>query len=418
MTKEQKQDVKQVTKVIPKSGSLDFVTGWYIKAAEYIRFTKIRVGLVSTNSVAQGEQAIVLWKYLMHQKDVEIHFAHQTFKWNNEAKGKAAVFCVIIGFSCMKGLSKTLFSYPDIKGKPNARSVKEINQYLLEASTIFIEPRSNPIHDEELMIIGSSPLDSGCYVFTSEERELFISNEPESEPYFRPYIGSKELINGNERFILYLKGISPRELTQMPSVMDLVNKVKEKRFSSKRKATHKLGYYPTELAEDRFIDSDILVVPKVSSENREYIPIGFYGRPTVCSDKTFQIPNASFFLFGMLNSNMHMAWMRVIGVRLKGDYSYSNTLVYNNFVFPEPTEKQRIDIEKKAQKIFNVRAKYTDSTLADLYNPIAMPPDLQKAHRDLDKSVEKAYGETFKTDEDRVAFLFQKNQEKAKGKIK
>ncbi|MED3949883.1 MULTISPECIES: class I SAM-dependent DNA methyltransferase [Priestia] len=418
MSKEQKEDLKKVTTVIPKAGSLDFVTGWYIKSAEYIRGTEIKVGLVSTNSVVQGEQAILLWKYLMHQKDIEVYFAHQTFRWNNEAKGKAAVYCVIIGFSTMRGLTKTLFSYPNIKGDPISKQVNMINQYLLEAPSVFIEKRRNPISDVPPMIKGSQPTDGGNFLFQEEEMREFIVKEPLSEKYFRPWIGSQELVNSYQRYCLYLANCPPQELRKMPYVREKIEAVREMRLKSKKEATQKWADFPTRLTEDRTTNEDILIVPRVTSENRRFVPIGYFEYPTICSDSAFQLVNADNYLFGILNSSMHMAWMRTVGGRLKGDYRYSNTLVYNNFVFPEPTEKQKNDIKKQAQKVLDIRNKYLNSTLADLYDLLATPPDLLKAHRDLDKAVEKAYGRLFKTDEERLAFLFEKYQEKNREKIK
>ncbi|MCP1096674.1 N-6 DNA methylase [Bacillaceae bacterium OS4b] len=412
MTKEQKEDLKQITKVIPKAGSLDFVTGWYVKSADYVRGTKIKAGLVSTNSVVQGEQAIVLWRYLMHQKDVEIYFAHQTFQWNNEAKGKAAVHCVIVGFSSMKGLPKTLYSYPNIKGEPTLKPVKEINQYLLEAPTIFIEKRRVPISHTSPMLYGSKPADGGHFLFAEEDMEEFIKKEPLSKKYFRPWIGAHELINGYQRYCLYLADCPPGDLRKMHYVLERVEAVRKKRLESEKASTRKWADFPTRLTEDRTTKGNILVMPCVSSENRKYIPMGYFEYPTICSNRVFQVVDASIYLFGILNSTMHMAWMKTVCGRMKSDFNYSNTLVYNNFIFPEPTDKQKKDIEKKAQKILEVRSEYSNSTLADLYDLLATPPDLLKAHRDLDKAVEKAYGTTFKTDEERVEFLFEKYQEK------
>ncbi|KXH82072.1 DNA methyltransferase [Sporosarcina sp. HYO08] len=417
MTKEQKNDLVAVTKGLKKAGHLDFVAGWYIKAAEYIRFTKIQVGLVSTNSVCQGEQALNLWKYLMYQLDVEIHFAHQTFQWTNEARGKAAVYCVIVGFSCIKGLPKTLFSYPHIKGEPTSKPVNMINQYLLDAPTIFIESRRSPISNVPPMIWGSKATDGGNYIFTEEEMMDFIAKEPLSKKYFRPWIGAHELINGYQRYCLYIADCPPTELRKMPHVIERVEAVKQMRLESRAASTRKWADYPTRLRQDQVIDEDILIIPAVSSENRKFIPMGYFEPPTICTNAAFQVINADKYLFGILNSSMHMAWMRTVCGRLKGDYRYSNTLVYNNFIFPEPTEKQKSDIEKNAQKILDVRGKYAGSTLADLYDPLATPPDLLKAHNDLDRSVEKAYGKTFKTDEDRVAFLFEKYQEKVRSEM-
>ncbi len=413
MQKHQKEDLKKVSVDIKKVGALDFVAGWYIKAAEYMRFTNIKGGLVSTNSITQGEQAFVLWKYLMYEKDVEINFAHQTFKWSSEAKGKAGVYCVIIGFSCIKDLPKTIFSYSDVKGEPTVRKVKHINNYLLDAPTIFIEKRTSPICDVPKMLKGSTPIDKGNFLFNKEEMIEFINKEPNSEKYFKEFYGGDELIQGTPRYVLYLKNCPPQELRGMPLVRERVENVREERAKSKRSSTQKLADYPTWFAEDRVIfGSPILAIPEVSSETRDIIPVAFLKEGVVCSNKVFQIEGEDIFYFGLLNSAMHMAWVNVVCGRLESRYSYSNTLVYNNFMFPGMTKKQKENIEIKAKKILEVRSKYKESNLADLYDRIAMPPDLLKAHRELDQSVDKAYGKKFKTDEERVAHLFKLYQEK------
>jgi hypothetical protein len=422
MSKNQKKELIPVLSKLKKSGQLDYVSGWFIKASEYIGGTRIKVGFVSTNSIVQGVQAVLLWKYILKHCGQEIFFAHQTFQWLSEARGKAAVFCVIIGFGhIQEKANKIIFTYQDIKGKPTLKHPKNINQYLLDAPCVFVEPRSTPIHKQNPMLVGTSPLDYGHYIFSKNEMVNFVTKEPLSKKYFRKYIGGKELINGNERYILYLKNCPPLEIRKMKYVIELVNSVRVKRLESDRKATKELAMYPTKLAEDRVLDSDLLILPKVSSGNRNIIPIGYYKYPTVCSDKTFQIANASLYLFGILNSIMHMAWMKVIGGRLKGDFSYSNTLVYNNFIFPEPTEKQQKEIEKQASLILSVRKEYLESghTLADLYDPITMPPDLQKAHENLDRLVDKAYRYkkemSYRADNVRVEFLFEKYIKKIQG---
>lgn len=418
MTKEQKADLKPIISKIPKSGVLDLVTGWYIKSAHYIRGTKIKVGLVSTNSIVQGEQAIVLWKYLMYQLDVDIYFAHQTFQWTNEAKGKAAVYCVIVGFSSMPNLPKTLFTYPNIKADPTSKNVTVINQYLLEAPVIFIETRSNPIDENASpMVKGSQPTDGGNLIFNKAQYENFIELEPASKKYFRPFIGSHELINRKERYCLYLANCPPGELRKMPYVLERVQKVREMRLASPKEATQKCADTPTLFTEDRAANSDILIIPSVSSQNRNIIPIGYYKYPTVCSNAAFQIADADLYLFGILNSSMHMAWVKIVAGRLKGDYRYSNTIVYNNFIFPEVTDKQREIIEQKSSVILNAREKYSESTLADLYDPLSMPVDLLKAHQSLNTSVDQAYGKKFTSDEERVAELFRLYQHKVIEKV-
>ncbi|KEZ47745.1 class I SAM-dependent DNA methyltransferase [Metabacillus indicus] len=409
MTDKQKNDLALVTKEMKVVGHLDFVAGWYIKAANYIKDTNISVGLVSTNSVVQGEQAINLWGHLINKLGVEIHFAHQTFNWKNEAKGRAAVFCVIIGFSNQKGLPKNLYSYPDINGDPTTSNVRQINQYLLDAPTIFIKARKKPLSNVPSMIWGSKPTDGGFFIFTEVEMEEFIMREPQAKKYFRPWVGAQELTNGFQRYCLYLADCPPSELRKMPLSLERVDSVKKFRLESKAPSTRQWADYPTRLRQDKAVDSDILIIPAVSSERRKIIPMGYYEPPTICTNAAFQVIEASLYLFGILNSAMHMAWMKTICGRLKSDYRYSNTLVYNNFVFPESNEKDVKTIENLSNDILTIREKYfsTGSTLADLYDPVVMPGDLLKAHQRLDKAVEKAYGKKFKTDIDRVTYLFE-----------
>src|SRR5699024_9109115 len=414
----QKSDIKNVAAEIKSKGILDFVCGWFIKAADYIRFTNIKTSFVSTNSIVQGEQAITLWKYLIYNKNMVINFAHQTFQWNNEAKGKAKVYCVIIGFSNQKKLEKILFSYPDIKGKPTSKVVKNINHYLLNAPTIFIEKRTHPISRVPSMIYGSMPRDGGNFLFTEEERDNFVMKEPLSQKYFRPWIGSQELVRGFRRYCLYLANCSPSELRRMPYVLEQVQKVKEMRLNSKAASTTKWADFPTRLVQDQVCDSDILIYSRGKPEHYTIIRIGYFGIETIASYQTFRVINADKYLFVILNSAMHMAWTKTVCGRLQSRYRYSNTLVYNNFIFPEPTDKHRRDIEKAARSILKIRENYPNSTMADLYDPLVTPPDLLKAHNELDRAVDKAYGKTFKSDDDRVSFLFEAYQNKMKEEIK
>ncbi|WP_017379029.1 DNA methyltransferase [Paenisporosarcina sp. TG-14] len=298
MTDEQKEEMNPITGVIKKSGSLDYVAAWYIKAADYIQHTKIKVGLVSTNSIVQGDQAIILWHYLFNTKRITIHFAHQTFKWTNEARGKAAVYCVIIGFSNHNDLTKSLYSYPDISRDPTVLSVKNINQYLLDAQSIFIEKRSNPISDVQPMLYGSKPADGGYFIFTEIEMEEFIKLEPLSAKYFRPWVGARELVNNIKRFCLYLADCPPPELRKMPYVMRRVEGVRKMRLESKKESTRKWADASSSFTEDRVTNGNILIIPRVTSENRKYIPIGYFEPPTVCSDAAFQVVDASLYLFG------------------------------------------------------------------------------------------------------------------------
>ncbi|MED1625954.1 DNA methyltransferase [Bacillus mycoides] len=408
MNEEQKKDLKNITSKMGKVGQLDYVTCWFIKSAEYIQNTSIKVGLVSTNSISQGEQAITLWKHLFENNKIEIFFAHQTFKWSNEARGKAAVYCVIIGFS-LASTNRTLYEYPDIKGEPVVKKVEKINQYLVDGPIVFIEKRRKPICNVSPMVKGSQATDGGHYLFDEEGMKEFINIEPLSSKYFRPWVGSVELIKNKKRFCLYLADCPPNELRKMPHVLRLVGKVKITRLNSKKNATKKAAETPLFFTETRIPTEPFLIIPRVSSENRKYIPIAYSSPPTIVSDRVFFLNNASLYIFGLIISNMHMVWMRTVAGRLKSDYNYSNTIVYNNFVFPDPTEKDKNLIEKLAQEILTIRDKYLSNgnTLADLYDPIVMPVDLLKVHQKLDKTVEKAYGKNFKTDNDRVAYLFE-----------
>ncbi|MGA5673956.1 class I SAM-dependent DNA methyltransferase [Bacillus bombysepticus] len=403
----QKEDFSKVTKDLGKTGQLDSVACWFVKAAEYIQDTSIKVGLVSTNSIVQGEQAIILWKYLFAKKGIEIFFAHQTFKWSNEARGRAAVYCVIIGFSNLKISDKIVYEYPDIKGDPVVKKVKMINQYLIEAPVNFIEVRKRPISDVPKMLFGTKAVDGGNYLFDEDSMKEFIQKEPLSEAYFRPWVGAEELIKGKKRFCLYLENCPPKELKKMPLVMERIKNVRRIRSESKKAATNKAAETPMLFGEPRIPTTPFLIIPRVSSENRRYIPIAFASPPTITSDRVFILSDADLYLFGVITSTMHMAWMRTVAGRLKSDYNYSNTIVYNNFVFPEPNTKQLKAIEKSAQSILDIRLRYGDSTLSDLYHPLTMPPDLLKAHQQLDKAVESAYKKKFKNDIERVEHLFE-----------
>lgn len=400
MTKEQKDDVKKVFEGTKGFGDLDYVSCWFMKASNYAN-NHTKVSFVSTNSIVQGQQATLLWEQLF-EKGVHINFAYRTFKWNNEATGVAAVYCVIIGFSKKNEKDKKIYE------NENMITVKQINQYLLDAPTIFIKKRSKPIEDSvPPMMFGSTPIDGGNYLFTKKEMMEIVEKEPLSEKYFRPWIGSKELVNNYQRYCLYLADCPPQDLRNMPYVLKRVEAVRKLRSESSRKNTREAADFPTRLADDRTVNEEILIIPRVTSENRNFIPIGYFEYPAICSDSAFQLVNADKYLFGILNSSMHMAWTKTVCGRLKGDYRYSNTIVYNNFVFPDPTEDQKKAIEKKAQKILDVRNYYTNSTLADLYDSLTTPPDLFKAHQELDNVVEKAYrSKKFENDTDRLSHLF------------
>lgn len=419
MTEEQTGELKSIAKGLKKVGQMDYVAGWFIKAAEYIEDTNIRVGFVSTNSIVQGEQAINLWPYLMETKKIKIFFAHQTFKWTNEARGKAAVYCVIVGFSHKDVLQKTLFTYPNISGEPVYSIVKNISQYLFDSPTSFIKTRSKPFSDVPPMVYGTKPVDGGNYIFNEEEMIKFIKAEPLSEKYFVKYIGADELIYNKPRYILYLKDCLPQDLRKMPLVRARMLAVQEKRRDSPKVATRKWGDTPALLTEDRYEKTDVLIIPIHTSENREYIPIAYYSKDTMGSNAVFQISNANSYLFGVLTSRMHMDWMRLVAGRLESRYRYANTIVYNNFVFPETNEKEKRKISQLADQILSIRNMYyqTGSTLADLYDSINMPVELRKAHSELDIAVEKAYrGKRFNNNSDRLTHLLTLYAEKTNKK--
>ena len=411
MSESQKNELMTIFTGTPNNGNLDYVTCWYKKAANYIQGTTVECAFVSTNSICQGEQVAILWKPLMEQQGIKINFAHQTFKWSNEAKGKAAVYCIIVGFSLRDRTDKQQFTYETVTSEPQKQTVKQINAYLIDAENIFIEPRSNSISDVPEIGIGNLPIDGGNYLFTDEEKNEFINKEPEAEKYFRVWIGSDEFINGYHRWCLWLGNANPAELKQMPETLSRIESVKKMRENSKRAATQKLAKTPRNFSTENIPKSTYVLIPKVSSEKRNYIPIGFIQPDTLASDLVFIVPNATLYHFGVLTSVMHMAWTRYVCGRLEMRYRYSKDIVYNNFPWPTPTDKQKADIETAAQSILDARAQYPDSSLADLYDPNTMPADLLKAHQKLDKLVEKAYGKTFATDAERVSFLFQKYQE-------
>lgn len=381
-----RDDLKNVISVIPKAGSLDYVSAWYVKAIELMaKFTSIKTGFVSTNSITQGEQAFSLWHWAFVDKYVHINFAYKTFKWESESLDKAAVHCVIIGFSMQK-TKCTLYT------ESEKIECENINQYLQNAPTIWIEKRKKPLCNVPEMIKGCYPTDNGNYIFEKKEKEEFIQKEPLSKKYFRRWIGSEDMLNNGERWILFLKNANPAELNKMPLVLERIKNVKEFRLKSTKEATRRKAKTPTLLDEERIPNSDFLVMPVVSSENRDFIPIAYKNPPDICYASAFFIENADLYLFGILNSTMHNSWMRVVCGRLKSDYRYSNTIVYNNFPFPNPTEEQKSKIEKTAQAILDARAKYPDCSLADLYDELTMPPELRKAHQENDKAVMQAYG--------------------------
>lgn len=409
MTAEQRADVVAEADNIKGSGTLDFVTAWYFKSAKYIQKTKIKVALVSTNSIVQGEQVGILWKSLIERYGIYIHFAHRTFKWNNEAKGKAAVYCVIVGFANFDTKNKFIYHYENINEDPLEIKAKFINVYLVDAKNTFIESRSNPICDVPNMSFGNMPNDGGNLLFSEEEKLEFEKIEPISIKYFKPLISAREFLNNEKKWCLWLVDFSPSELSKSKLIKERIENIKELRIQSTRKQTIEKAKYPHLFGEIRDFGISYIVIPRVSSENREYIPIGFFDNNSIPGDTMLTIPNATIYHFGILTSLIHMSWVKTVCGRLKSDYRYSKDIVYNNYPWPEnPTEKQIQTIEEKAQQVIDVRANYPESSLAVLYDPLTMPPDLVKAHNELDKAVDKSYRSApFTTEAERLEYLFQ-----------
>lgn len=347
-------------------------------------------------------------------QNIKIFFAHRTFAWNNEARGKAAVHCVIIGFSTQDISPKWLFEYEDIKSESYLIQVKNISPYLVDAPNFVLSNRSKPIYDAPIMKFGNQPIDGGNLILSTEERNELILKNPDALKYVRKYIGSEEFINSGERFCLWLNDVNPSELKQYPEIIRRLEATREFRLSSNRSATKKLATTPSQFAFISHIESQYIVIPSVSSEKRRYIPIGFMPPNIIASNLCLIIPGASAYDFGILTSTMHNAWMRAVAGRLESRYRYSAGIVYNNFPWPEnPSAKHKQAIEAAAQAVLDARTQFPDSTLADLYDPLTMPPVLLKAHQSLDKAVDAAYGKTnFMNEAERVSFLFGLYQKK------
>ncbi len=405
---EQRIDVKLVLGSLKRHGVLDYVTCWFIKAAGYIKNTPIKVAFVSTNSIAQGEQTGILWKPLLNNYKIHIHFAHQTFKWSNEAKRNAGVHVVIIGFANYDIPSKIVFAYDSPTSEPQILKVPNINPYLIPGKDVVIEARSNPICNVPKMIWGSQPRDGGNFILNEQEKIEIIKDNEGIEKFIKPFVGGRELINNVKRYCFWLVDASPNEIKKFPVLIDRINSVRDSRLKSKAASTRKFAQTPTLFAQIAHTNQDFLAVPEVSSERRKYIPIGFLDKETVASNKLQMVPNASLYLFGILNSDMHMSWMRYTCGRLESRYSYSNSLVYNNFPWPkEPLEKNIAKVEENAQKVLDVRSTFENSSLADLYDPLTMPPKLVKAHQELDKAVDLCYRpQAFTNEAGRIEFLF------------
>jgi hypothetical protein len=406
LTDEQREELKSVCGKIKNFGLLDYVTGWYFKAAEYIQGTQIKVGFVSTNSISQGEQVGALWTPLFQKFHLKILFAHRTFPWESEARGKAHVHVVIIGFAAFDTANKRIYDYET--ENVTVTPAKNISPYLIEGNDVVAISRNQPISPVSEMVNGSKPVDGGNLLLDNEEKTDLLRAEPKAKKFIRRFIGSDEFINGTSRWCLWLVDASPIELRELPKVMERVEAVKNSRLGSRDEQTKKNATRPTQFAYVRQPRANYLAIPEVSSERRRYIPVGFLTPHTICSNKIQIVPNATIFHFGILTSAMHMSWVRQVCGRMKSDYSYSAKIVYNNFPWPQDTtNKQREAIESAAQKVLDTRKEFPDATLADLYDPLAMPPALSKAHAELDRAVDLCYRrEPFETERRRVEFLF------------
>ena len=409
MTQLQRNQIVKEFDNIQGSGVLDYVTGWYIKAAKYIQNTKIKVAFVSTNSIVQGEQTSILWGQMLNKYNIKIHFAHRTFRWSNEAKGNAAVYCVVIGFANFDTNNKSIFEYEDIKGEAHEIKAKNINPYLVDAKDIFIEKKSKSICNVPKIKFGNQPIDGGWLILDEDEKNESIKNEPNIEKFIRPYFGSEEFINGRKRYCLWLDNFQPNEIRASKFIMHRLKNVREFRLESPRKDTQKLAEIPSQFAFISHEESQYIIIPSVSSEKRKYIPIGFMPATCIASNLCLIIPNATKYHFGVLTSLMHTTWMKNVCGRLKSDYRYSSSIVYNNFPWPEnPTAKQMASIEEKAQKVLDVRLSFPNSSLADLYKSASIPPTLTKAHNELDKAVDAAYRTVpFANEANRMVYLFE-----------
>ncbi len=412
-TAEQKSDMELIFGKLKGAGVLDYVACWYAKAADYIHVNStIKVAFVSTNSITQGEQAGVLWGWLLAQ-GIRIHFAHRTFQWSNEARGMAAVHCVIIGFGAFDVEKKTIYEYEDIRGEPHAVAARNINPYLVDAPDVNLANRRQPVSPVPEIVFGSMPNDGGHLLLTDAEKHELLSKEPAAEKFIRPFMSAKEFLNNEPRWCLWLADVAPHELRQLPEIARRVQAVKQLRETSDRPTTRELAAFPTLFGEIRQPANSYLAIPKTSSERRIFIPIAFLSATCIASTELFTIDAATLYHFGILTSTMHNAWVRYTCGRLESRYRYSAGIVYNNFPWPdELTDKQRAAVEAAAQAVLDARAQFPQSSLADLYDPLTMPPALVKAHQVLDRAVDACYRKAaFTSDAQRVEFLFERYQQ-------
>lgn len=406
--KEQKDDMARIFNKVQGAGVLDYVTAWYLKASKYIQGTNIKVAFVSTNSIVQGEQVAILWKELFSNYGIKIHFAHQTFNWSNEAKNNATVSVIIIGFASFDITNKKIFEYENIKAEAHEKIVKNITPYLVEGDDIVIEKRRKPICDVPNIVFGSMPNDGGNLILSEAEFLKIKQEEPVIIPYIKQFMGGDEFLKNIKRYCFWLLDLSPNILKTSKILQERISLVKKIRLESNRESTKKLAQYPTLFAEIRQPKSNYIVIPLNTSSNREYLPIGLNDKEIIASNLVSIIESESLYIFGILSSLTHMIWMRYTCGRLGNGYRYSNSIVYNNYPFPKNvSEKQKKAVEEKAQNVLNIRSQFSDCSLADLYDPLSMPPNLKKAHQELDKAVDNCYGsKLFKNDKERIEFLF------------
>ncbi|MCW5594640.1 MAG: class I SAM-dependent DNA methyltransferase [Rhodocyclaceae bacterium] len=423
---EQKADMERVFAGVKGAGVLDFVAAWYMKAVDYLKddvateralagvgaalppSQRVKAAFVSTNSITQGEQVAVLWGALL-ARGVKIHFAHRTFQWSNDAPGEAAVHCVIVGFALHDAASKVIFDYADIQGEPHAVAAANINPYLVDAADVLLESRRQPICAVPEMGYGSKPTDGGHLLLSQEERDQLLADEPAAADWIRPFLNADEFLYNTRRYCLWLVNCPPEKLRRMPAVLKRVEAVRIMRSASTKAPTRERAGTPTVFAEIRQPETNYLLVPGHTSESRAYIPFGYMPPEVICGNANFALPHATKWHFGVISSSMHMAWVRSVCGRLESRYRYSNQIVYNNFPWPrDPTDAQQQAVEQAAQAVLDARAKFPGASLADLYDPLAMPPELRRAHQDLDRAVDAAYGrKKFAADAERVAFLFE-----------
>ena len=416
-TNEQREQVRRIASLGKSGGTLDYVTAWFIKAGEYVQKSETRIGFVSTNSITQGEQVGQLWPILFARYKLEIAFAHRTFAWGSDARGKAHVHVVIIGLDkrVQARANKRLFSYPDIKGESEETSHTIISPYLIDAGGLkgqylIVHEESRPINGMAKLITGTQPIDEGHYIFDTQQREVFLSDEPDAEQFLRPFVGAREYLQGGTRWILALQGVSPSDLKKLPHVRERMRAVREYRLKSKRKSTLAIADFPTKYNIEVIPTTPFLVIPEVSSERREYVPIGWLEPPTIPSNLVRALEGATLVDFALLTSAMHMAWLRHVGGRLKSDYRYSIGLVYNTFPTLPGFGNGSVDLSKLeplAQAVLDARTAHPGATLADLYDPNLMPPNLRRAHQALDCAVDRLYRKSgFTSERERVEHLF------------